>query len=401
MFETMPKSKPQTQPENSSTKKNNTTNNATLTPVKSLFTPLVTHLKPIIGNYESTTIPKTIEAQKRLVSKPNNTGIPTPMKNRFEALSGFSFDDVKVHYNSGKPSQLRALAYTKGNQVFVAPGQEKHLGHELGHVVQQKQGIVKPTKKINGLNLNDDVSLEYSANNCFTMKKSIVNENHRRTTDNPIQLLSIPTIDEFRPINSLPNDRIINQPLMLRPTLTGASQGGSIYTNCRSSYSDPVLINGMDKWIAYTRSDGRTDDLLNDPTRKGYRLTLMHVISGWLHGQSSNDNMVLGTKFDNETHSRLVEQIVIDFVTLGAGAGAVLYCAYPKYSGRLPQFINEYINHYDSYNYWVNKKDRTEYINWVKNSLPKGLGCTVCFYLLHNNTILENAQADHFDINCY
>jgi hypothetical protein len=33
------------------------------------------------------------------------------MKTRFENLSGLSFDDVRVHYNSNKPAQLQALAY--------------------------------------------------------------------------------------------------------------------------------------------------------------------------------------------------------------------------------------------------------------------------------------------------
>lgn len=77
------------------------------------------------------------------VASPNLTGISDSMKTRFEGLSGFSFDDVRVHYNSGKPAQLQALAYTQNNQVYVGPGQEKYLGHELGHVVQQKSYTIQ------------------------------------------------------------------------------------------------------------------------------------------------------------------------------------------------------------------------------------------------------------------
>lgn len=95
--------------------------------------------------------------------KPNNTGIPTKLKENFENFSGFSFDDVKVHYNSEKPAQLQALAYTQGNQVFIGAGQEKHLGHELGHVVQQKQGRVLPNKRYFGYEINCEKSLEYEA----------------------------------------------------------------------------------------------------------------------------------------------------------------------------------------------------------------------------------------------
>lgn len=81
---------------------------------------------------------------------PNLTGIPTQMKLDFEQRSGLSFDDVRVHYNSDKPRKIRALAYTQIPQVHIGPGQERHLRHELGHVVQQKNGIVSPTLLING-----------------------------------------------------------------------------------------------------------------------------------------------------------------------------------------------------------------------------------------------------------
>lgn len=93
----------------------------------------------------------------------NSTGIPDRMKQKMEEHSGFSFDDVRVHYNSDKPVQLQALAYTQGNQVYMGPGQERFLGHELGHVVQQKQGRVKATGAVKGLPLNEDRGLEREA----------------------------------------------------------------------------------------------------------------------------------------------------------------------------------------------------------------------------------------------
>lgn len=101
--------------------------------------------------------------QKAQASKPNLTGIPTQMKLDFEQRSGLSFDDVRVHYNSDKPAQLQALAYTQGTQVYVGPGQERHLPHELGHVVQQKIGNLRPTCYINGLPINDQNYLEREA----------------------------------------------------------------------------------------------------------------------------------------------------------------------------------------------------------------------------------------------
>lgn len=94
----------------------------------------------------------------------NRTGLPDSLKSGIEHLSGYSMEDVKVHYNSSKPAQLQALAYAQGTQIHLAPGQEKHLGHEAWHVVQQKQGRVQATKQLKGsVNINDDRGLEREA----------------------------------------------------------------------------------------------------------------------------------------------------------------------------------------------------------------------------------------------
>ncbi|MCH5344042.1 MAG: DUF4157 domain-containing protein [Acetatifactor sp.] len=95
--------------------------------------------------------------------KRNNTGLPDNLKTGIEALSGFSLDDVKVNYNSTRPAQFKAHAYTKGAEIHVAPGQEKHLPHEAWHVVQQKRGRVSPTVMINGVNVNTEKALENEA----------------------------------------------------------------------------------------------------------------------------------------------------------------------------------------------------------------------------------------------
>lgn len=93
----------------------------------------------------------------------NLTGLPDNLKTGIENLSGYSMDDVRVHYNSDKPAQLQALAYTQGTDIHVAPGQEKHLPHEAWHVVQQKQGRVQPTMQLQGVNINDNEGLEREA----------------------------------------------------------------------------------------------------------------------------------------------------------------------------------------------------------------------------------------------
>ena len=81
-----------------------------------------------------------------------------------ENLSGISMDDVKVHTNSDQPAQMQAHAFAQGTDIHIAPGQEKHLAHEAWHVVQQKQGRVKPTRQMkDDTPVNDDKNLEIEA----------------------------------------------------------------------------------------------------------------------------------------------------------------------------------------------------------------------------------------------
>ena len=84
----------------------------------------------------------SMPAVARLQRAKPDTGLPDHLKSGIECMSGFSMDDVRVHYNSDKPGQLKALAYAQGTDIHIGPGQEKHLPHEAWHVVQQKQGRV-------------------------------------------------------------------------------------------------------------------------------------------------------------------------------------------------------------------------------------------------------------------
>jgi len=72
-----------------------------------------------------------------LQKKDNKTGLPDDLKSGMEGLSGHSLDHVKVHYNSSQPPSVQAHAYAQGADIHLGSAQEKHLPHELGHVVQQ------------------------------------------------------------------------------------------------------------------------------------------------------------------------------------------------------------------------------------------------------------------------
>ena len=97
------------------------------------------------------------------VQKKNLTGMPDNLKAGIEDLSGFSMDDVRVHYGSNKPAAVLADAYTQGTDIHIAPGQERHLPHEAWHVAQQMAGRVEPTTEIGGMPVNDNAALEHEA----------------------------------------------------------------------------------------------------------------------------------------------------------------------------------------------------------------------------------------------
>jgi hypothetical protein len=93
----------------------------------------------------------------------NETGLPDALKSGIESLSSMDISQVRVHRNSDKPAQLNALAYAQGDDIHLAPGQEQHLPHEAWHVVQQRQGRVRPTLQMQGVDINDAPDLEAEA----------------------------------------------------------------------------------------------------------------------------------------------------------------------------------------------------------------------------------------------
>ncbi len=110
------------------------------------------------------------------------SGIPEDVRGKMENSFNADFSNVKVHANSSKAPEIGALAYTQGQDIHFAPGQynpgtsagQQLLGHELTHVVQQRQGRVKPdaeqkkglpagAQAKEGMIINSDTSLEKEA----------------------------------------------------------------------------------------------------------------------------------------------------------------------------------------------------------------------------------------------
>ncbi len=94
--------------------------------------------------------PVNADIQGRIESKrsggaPIDGGTRTAMEGSF----GESFQDVRIHHDHESDSLNRSLgakAFTTGNDIFfrqdAAPSDRALLGHELTHVVQQREGAV-------------------------------------------------------------------------------------------------------------------------------------------------------------------------------------------------------------------------------------------------------------------
>ena len=112
-----------------------------------------------------------VEPEKK-GSSGTQTEMPDGVKSKMESSFGVDFSGVNIHQNSDQASNIGALAYAQGNDVHFAPGQfnpkdkkgQELLGHELAHVVQQRQGRVKSGKKqYKGISVNSDPALEKEA----------------------------------------------------------------------------------------------------------------------------------------------------------------------------------------------------------------------------------------------
>lgn len=127
-----------------------------------------------------------------LISSGNS--LPEDVQAKMENSFGTSFADVNIHQNDNSATDMGALAYTQGNDVHFAPGQynpgsqagQELIGHELTHVVQQRQGNVKSTMKQGGVNINDDSGLEHDADVAGKQAAKGVVQNKNANTNNNI-----------------------------------------------------------------------------------------------------------------------------------------------------------------------------------------------------------------------
>jgi GNAT superfamily N-acetyltransferase len=95
--------------------------------------------------------------------------LPEAVRGKMEAALGADFSNVRVHVGS-QAERIGAIAFTLGSDIYFAPGRfqpdtphgQQLLGHELAHVVQQRQGRVRNPLG-SGLAVVQDHTLESEA----------------------------------------------------------------------------------------------------------------------------------------------------------------------------------------------------------------------------------------------
>lgn len=106
-----------------------------------------------------------------LPSTSSGAPLPPAVRAVMERAFNADFGDVLIHPDSARAAAIGARAYTEGNSVHMAPGQydpesragRELIGHELAHVIQQRQGRVAATSQVRGIAINDAPGLEQEA----------------------------------------------------------------------------------------------------------------------------------------------------------------------------------------------------------------------------------------------
>ncbi|MEM7370313.1 MAG: DUF4157 domain-containing protein [Bacteroidota bacterium] len=254
-------------------------------------------------------------------ARANNTGLPDSLKSGIESLSGYSMDDVRVHYNSARPAQLHAHAFAQGSDIHLGPGQEKHLPHEAWHVVQQKQGRVKATVQLKGLAGNDDKGLEREADRMGLKSVQLGNS--------PATMKRDPLIESRRHFR-------VNRPVIQRISVKGRGVISGIVTYTKKTNNGELsayqmkarnlkLKNRGTRRLAPNNEPSRT---VSPPgwtalkrlglTKKAPSYKRMHLLNGKLGGTGTDEkNLAPGSSRLNTRHSKKVEEILQKHILKG------------------------------------------------------------------------------------
>lgn len=103
-------------------------------------------------------------------------------------------------YQPIQKQENNAGAYAQGTDIHLGPGQGKHIPHEAWHVVQQKQGRVKPAMQMNGeliqRRVDPDFVTYHNANGGGAATKPEMQTFYDRFVESEVARLSAKHIDD-------------------------------------------------------------------------------------------------------------------------------------------------------------------------------------------------------------
>jgi hypothetical protein len=110
-----------------------------------------------------------IDRKEHGLGKGSGRPLPEAVRGEMEAALGADFSAVRVHVGL-QAERIGAIAFTIGSDIYFAPGRfqpdaahgQQLLGHELAHVVQQRQGRVHDPSGV-GVAVVQDRALEAEA----------------------------------------------------------------------------------------------------------------------------------------------------------------------------------------------------------------------------------------------
>ena len=260
--------------------------------------------------------PRGLSLQRK-ANVANNTGLPNNLKNGVEALSGYSLDDVRVHYNSSKPAAVQAYAYTQGTDIHIAPGQESCLPHEAWHVTQQMSGRVSPTTSIGGVPVNNNAELEHEADIMGVKAiqcKSLNGESSPKSTQLRAVSLS-QNVSQLKLINS--------ESKPFEYSSFSSIDGGFDSSVMVGTKMEAVLNKGEEDFNNGQEAsknkdqDGMMDDYRFRTGLIGNQLVKGHLLNARLGGSADNKNLFPITDGANSKHLFFVENHVKELVLNG------------------------------------------------------------------------------------
>jgi len=151
-------------------------------------------------------------------TKGMGNSLPNSTRAFFESRFGYDFSNVKIHHDAESARlarQLNAEAFTYGRDIYFGAGRynpntfsgKRLLAHELTHVVQQGEEVLKRIQMKKTITIKRDINIKNSnccvpnQNSCCTLGKASIDEQDVGYT------LELPDCKNKRNISRIPSGR--------------------------------------------------------------------------------------------------------------------------------------------------------------------------------------------------